>query len=237
MNRSSAGSRVALLTLSLLAVACGTARPPAETPRPRPAARAPLPSPAPAAELYAAGEALRDVLSGPWEYLGTGMWPGINRMQACAFRNSRVIVVNVYCSLTEAPAFRLDVYSPTRGHVRIYAEADGPLSASTRREYFTFTTQSEAPPGPQVSMAPLGLTMSFDELREYDQRRYEAFLPACYGGLEHSKHQTGCLGALAGHATAWTERNRGFLEHANEDWYRVVRQMRVLAAQYGRDPN
>ena len=147
-----------------------------------------------------------------------------------------MLIVNVYCSITEAPAFRIDVYSPTRGHVRIYAEANGPLSASSRSDYFTFTTQSEPPPHPAARMPPLGLTMSFDELHDYDQRRYDAFLPACYGGVEHSKPQSGCLGTLTGRVSEWNDRNRAFLEHANDDWYRVVQQMRVLAAEFGKDP-
>ncbi len=190
----------------------------------------------PTTELYAAQEALRDVLSSPWEYVGTGVWPGISRMQACAFRNDRVLIVNVYCGITETEAFRLDVYSATRGHVRIYAESKGPVSTHKRSEYFTFTAQSEPPPGPGARMPTLGLGMSFEELRSYDQKRYDAFLPACYGGIELSKRQGGCLGTLAGHAAEWTSQNRAFLEQANDDWYRVVRQMRTLAAQYGKDP-
>ena len=85
-------------------------------------------------------------------------------------------------------------------------------------------------------MPQLGLGMSFDELRAYDERRYDAFLPACYGGTQLSKPQGGCLGTLAGHAPQFAARSRAFLEQANDDWYRVIREMRVLAAQYGKDP-
>jgi len=28
-----------------------------------------------------------------------------------------------------------------------------------------------------------------------------------------------------------------FLEHANDDWYRVIRQLRTLAARYGSNPD
>src|SRR5689334_4119758 len=117
---------------SLLAVACSTAKHterPAVAQGPR-AVEAPVTMPV--AGLYPADEAVRDALSGPWQYVGTGQWPGIRRMYACAFRNERVLVVNVYCGVKETPAFRVDVYSPTRGRVRIYAEAKGPLSAHMR---------------------------------------------------------------------------------------------------------
>jgi hypothetical protein len=186
--------------------------------------------------LYAADEALRDALSGPWQHVGTGRWPGINRMYACAFRNARVLVVNVYCGTTDVRAFRVDVYSPTRGRVRIYAEASGPIVTRLRQQYFTFMAESEPPPGPETHMAPLALTMSFAELRRYDEQRYRAYLPACFGGQEHQRAHGACVGALATRGSEWASQNRSFLDGANSDWYRVVREMRVLAARYGKDP-
>src|SRR5688500_12702466 len=175
--------RLSLLVPSLLAAAC--AAPQAE--RPRPAATVTPPSVVspverPVSGLYGADEALRDALSGPWEYLGTGDWPGISRTEACAFRNDRVLIVNVYCTITETQAFRVDVYSPTRGRVRIYAESSGPVSTFTRTDYFTFTAETEPPPGPDERLPPLSLAWSFAELSAYDAQRYRAFLPACYGG-------------------------------------------------------
>jgi hypothetical protein len=191
----------------------------------------------PSQGLYAADEALRDALSGPWQYVGTGKWPGIRRMYACAFRNERVSVVNVYCGITERQAFRLDVYSPTRGRVRIYAEAKGLVSARRRPDYFTFMVESEPLPGPDARLPPFALGMSFDELRGYEERRYSAFLPTCYGGLELSHAKGGCLGALAGSAPAWADRHRAFLDAASEEWYRVVREASALATRYGREPD
>lgn len=190
----------------------------------------------PVAGLYPADEAIRDALSGPWQYVGTGQWPGIRRMYACAFKNDRVLVVNVYCGIKETPAFRVDVYSPTRGRVRIYAEAKGPLSAHMRQQYFTFTAESEPPPGPATGIPAMALTMSFPELRAYEEKRYGAYLPTCYGGKELDRAIGGCLGPLASDKNDWELRNRAFLDQANGDWYRLVREMRLLAMQHGKDP-
>lgn len=232
--------RPSLLSLVMLswafAAACaGTEpeRPPRIASATRVAREPSRPSPA---RLYAADEALRDALSGQWEYLGTVRWPGIERTRACVFRNDRVLVVNVYCAITETPAFRVDVYSPERGRVRIYAESNGPVSTRHRSEYFTFMVESEPPAHPQTQMPPLALTMSLTELRRYEQQRYGAYLPVCYGGERDSERQGGCLGALAARADEWAVQNRAFLEHANADWYRLVREMRALAIRYGKDP-
>lgn len=186
--------------------------------------------------LYTAEEALRDALSSPLEYVGTGRWPGINRMYTCAFRNERVLVVNVYCGTTDARAFRIDVYSPRRGRVRIYAEASGPILARIRKQYFTFMAESELPPGPEAHMPPLALSMSFAQLRAYDEQRYRAYLPACFGGQEHAHARDACIGALSALGPEWASQNRAFLDRANADWYRVVRELRVLATRYGKDP-
>jgi hypothetical protein len=224
--------------LSLLIVACGSARHgqrPARVERARPTSQTSAPKPQ-VERLYAADEALRDALSGRLDYVGTGPWPGINRMFACAFRNQRVLVVNVYCSIMESEAFRIDVYSPTRGRVRIYAEAQGPVSPRTRAEYFTFTAESEPRPTPQARLPALALAMSFEQLRAYDELRYRAYLPACYGGQEASRQRSGCLGTLAPRAKEWADQNRSFLASANSDWYRVVRDLRALAMRHGRQP-
>jgi hypothetical protein len=199
--------------------------------------RAPDLEPEPQGKLYSADEALRDVLSGELEYLGAGKWPGIERSRACVFRNRRVLVVNVYCTRTETPAFRIDVYSPERGRVRIYAEAKGSVSRRNRSDYFIFMTEGEPPPGPEARIAAVALTMSYQELRSYEQQRDDALLPGCYGGEQHQRNVGGCLGHLAPREGEWAARNRNFLEHANDDWYRVIQQMRLLATRYGTDPD
>jgi hypothetical protein len=198
--------------------------------------RKPTP-PRPAAKgLYSAQEALRDVLSGELEYIGTGRWPGVERSRACAFRNQRVVIVNAYCTLDEVNAFRVDVYSPERGRVRIYAETSGNVSARQRRDYFTFMVESSPPPSSAAKLPRLTLGMPYEELRRYEQQRYDAFLPGCFGGEKHERPVGGCLGTLAPRHGEWAAQNRGFLDRASDDWYRVIRQMRALAARYGAHP-
>jgi hypothetical protein len=230
-------SGLSILCMSLLTVACSRTQLSEEPSHVGSARRSgPAPSAQATDELYAIDEALRDALSGTWTYVGTGPWPGNSRMRACAFHNGRVLIVNAYCSLKEVSAFRVDVYSPTRGRLRIYAEAKQPISGLTLPQYFTFTAESEPPPRSDANFPALALTMSFDQLRAYEERRYRAFLPACFAGHELSRQRGGCLGSLAPWAAAWTERNRAFLEHASDDWYRLVHEMRALSSRYGQEP-
>jgi hypothetical protein len=224
--------------LLLLIAACRTSAP--ATPLARPVQPAvvqvdPLPRPAERG-LYAPDEALRDALSGGLKHIGTGQWPGIERSRACAFRNQRVVIVNAYCTITETQAFRVDVYSPERGRVRIYAEGRAPLSARMRPDYFTFMVESEPPLAADARTPAISLTMSYQELQRYEQRRYDASLPGCYGGEQRDQPVGGCLGALAASAAQWSARNRAFLDHASNDWYRIVRELRSLAVRYGTEP-
>jgi hypothetical protein len=238
MRASLQRARRPLLLTSILMVACIGAsvltRPARAKALATPAVQTSLPRPAEG--LYTVDEALRDALSSPWHHVGTGRWPGISRMYSCAFRNDRVLIVNVYCGTTEVRAFRVDIYSPRRGRVSIYAEASGPILARTRHQYFTFMAESEPPPGPEAHMPALALTMSFAKLRAYDKQRYGAYLPACYGGQQHARPRGACLGALAARSSEWAQRNRPFLERPSDDWYQLLREMRTLAGRYGKDP-
>lgn len=180
---------------------------------------------------------MRDVLSGELEYIGTGRWPGVERSRACAFRNQRVVIVNAYCTLNETQAFRIDVYSPKRGRVRIYAETRGTVSARQRADYFSFMVESSLPPSSATRIPPLALAMPYEALRSYEQQRYDAFLPGCFGGVQNDRPVGGCLDTLAPRHGEWAAQNRAFLERANADWYRVIRQMRALATRYGVNPD
>jgi hypothetical protein len=243
--RASTTSRVCTrvqLLLVLLSAGCASSakpveRPPARRPKVVVQHRAQPTAVAPTEEsLYSADAALRDVLSGKLEYVGTGHWTGVERLWACVFRNERVVVVNVYCTVTDLHTFSVEVLSPERGYVRIYAEANGPITVRDRALYFSFNAASEAPPEPATGIPPLDLTMSYEQLRDYDQHRYDAFLPGCYGGTKNKEPVGGCFGALAAREAQWSSENRGFLEEASGDWYEVVRQMRALAVRHGRDP-
>ncbi len=234
--------------IALLALGCGRPpaperRPPPPPPAERPAAPPPPRAPAPPVAqqpkpsgLYALDEAVADVLSGPLTYLGTGPWTGNQRFKACAYRNERVLVVDGYCTIKEAKAFKVEVFSPTRGRVRLYAEAKAPISTITRRHYFTFTGGSEPPPRARTRLPPVTLTMSFPELLAYDQRRYQAFPPSCFGGVEVHKRQGGCLGELAGRRTEWAKTNQPFLKEPPAAWYRIISDLRAQARQHGFDP-
>jgi hypothetical protein len=221
----------------LLAAACGTPTPRVwQPPRATPETLRVPPEPAGDSGIYSAQAALRDVLSGELEYIGTGSWPGVERLRACAFRNQRVLVVHTYCSLYEQPAFRIEVYSPDRGRVRIYAETTGAASARQRAEYFTFMVEGSPPPAAATRLPALRLEMPYEQLRSYEQQRYAALLPSCYEGEQNQRAVGGCLGTLAPHHHAWAAENRAFLEHANDDWYLVVRKLRALATRYGVNP-
>lgn len=233
---------VLAFTCALLAVACA----PATRPSPRavkrvsqPRAvvrRVPEPYPQPQGLLYTAEEALRDALSGRWEFLGTGPWHGNARMHACVFRNRRVFIVNVYCTLTDRQALRVDIFSPQRGRIRLYAEGPAPISAQRRQRYFTFTAESEPPAAGAKGLPQVSLGMNFGVLADYDRQRYEAYLPSCFAGEELSRERHGCLGALRGQGAGWAADNHAFLTAASADWYRLVRELRAAALRYGRDP-
>ena len=222
--------------LMLLAAACTVPAPSVRPPSRTTPVETRLAEPVSREALYSAQGALRDVLSGELEYIGTGKWPGVERLRACAFRNQRVVVVNAYCSLYEQPAFRVEVYSPQRGRVRIYAETRGVVSTRLRRDYFTFMVEGSPPPTAAARLPQLSLNMRYEELRRYEQQRYEAYLPSCFGGEQHEQAVGGCLGALASRQSEWAAENRAFLDQANDDWYQVVRKLRALATRYGVEP-
>jgi len=220
----------------LMAAACAVTRPSERAPVRPSAATTQQPAPSGETGLYSAQRALSDVLSGELQYIGTGAWPGIERFRACAFRNQRVLVVNAYCSLYEQPAFRLEIYSPERGRVRIYAETRGTVSSRLRKDYFTFMVEASPPPTAATRLPALSLQMPYEELRRYEQQRYEAYLPSCFSGEQNERPVGGCLGALAPRQGEWEAENRAFLAQANNDWYLVVHQLRALASRYGVDP-
>jgi len=183
--------------------------------------------------LYAMDEALADVFSGPLEHIGTGPWFGLFRINACAYRNKRVVVVNIYCTTKEMKAFSIVVFSPTRGRVMIYAEADKPISQLRRGGYFTFKGES-SPPGDPATLPLLSLDWNYKQLTTWDEKRYYKWIPGCFGGVEIRKPQSGCLKALEAKLDKFQARNQPFFDEPPDDWYRVVREMRARAVRDGK---
>src|SRR5207245_10338099 len=121
------------------------------------------------APLYSLQEALADVLAAPLTYVDTGPWFGMVHVDACLYRNDRVLVVNVYCTKKEQTAFRIDVFSPTRGRVMFYAEAKAPISTLTRAKYLTFKAEVE----PATNLPQVALDMTMAKLHDADEARYK----------------------------------------------------------------
>lgn len=231
--------RIPMLVLACVCACYHDAAPPPHRDTPvETTQRAPLtvqstqPEPTREGELYAMDEALADALSGPLQHIGTGAWFGLFRVNACAYRNQRVIVVNVYCTTNEMKAFSIVVLSPTRGRAVIYAEADAPISTLKRGDYFTFKGEANVPP--DSSLRPLSLGFGYDELTTWDEKRYNKYLPGCFGGVEIKRPQSGCLKPFEAKAATWKDRNQPFFDDPPEDWYRIVREMRERAKRDGK---
>jgi hypothetical protein len=225
--------------LGLLAACPGPTPTPTTPPPPvaTPIEVVPVDAAAPAIDRspYALDEALADVLAEPLTHVGTGEWFGLSRFYACAYRNSRAIVVNLYCAPREIAAFGLVVLSPNRGRAYLYAEAKAPVSTVRRADYFTFKGEtSPAIVDAQVPALELGFTL--DQLRAWDEQRYRAYQPGCFGGVEGGAPQGGCLQALRDQAPAWAARNQPLLADPPEAWYQVVRLLRGRATVEGREP-
>lgn len=228
------------LCFIFLAAGCGGVRGTQPPPSPAPPPSPPetprtAANPSSALPVYTLDEVLADVFSSPLRHIGTGPWHGIQRSHACAYRNDQVIVVDVYCTIKEGTAIRIDVLSPSRGRARLYAEARDRISRVRRDDYFSFLGEAQPPPLRRERLPPLRLTMSLPELQAYERQRYEKFLPTCYGGVELEKPQGTCTGPLTPHARAWAQKNQPFLDRPPEDWYRLVEELRALAQQHGRD--
>jgi hypothetical protein len=204
---------------------------PQEVPPGDPPTKPPPGTTAPDVALYALDDALDDALSGTWQHVGTGNWYGIDeRISACAYRNDRVLVVNVYCSTKELNGFRVDILSPTKGRVSLYAEADTPISTLARGKYVTFLGESQ-----QADPAlPAIASVSFAALRAYEEKRVGRGIPLCSGGIELGAPLSGCTGKLDSHEAAWAKRNNPFLANPNAAWYRIVKELRARARKDGK---
>lgn len=194
---------------------------------------APTPPPAAKVEMYALDEAIGDALAEPLTYVGTGDWFGVVRNKTCAYRNSRVIVVNVYCTTKEMTSFSAVVLSPKKGRAYFYAEAKAPVSGVTRDKYFTFKGET-SPVVVDAKLGALALDMSYPDLRAWDEKRYHHYIPGCFGGTEMGQPQSGCSKELDAHAGEWAARNGKFFDAPPPEWYRLVKELRGRAAKDGK---
>jgi hypothetical protein len=175
------------------------------------------------APLYTITDALEDVASGPLELIGTGPWFGNYSIHACAYRNERVVVVNVYCTRKEQPAFGLAVFSPERGRVYLYAEADDPISTLQRTDYGTF--RAEVQPLPED--APLSLDLSYTELNAWEERRYKAHEGACW----QDSGQSSCSHDLMHLLDEWAASAKPWIADPPASWYQLTKDLHARAAR------
>jgi hypothetical protein len=167
-------------------------------------------------------EALEDVASGPLVFVGTGDWFGNYSIHGCAYRNARVIVVNVYCTMKEQPAFGLVVISPTRGHLYIYVEADAAISTLARTGYLTFRVEAE----PVVLGDLVALDVTYADLRAWDERRYNAHVGACWTG-----DGTGCAKGFESRLDTWAPSANEFLAAPPQTFYQLTKDMHTRAVR------
>ncbi len=183
---------------------------------------APVDAP-PAVPLYTVTEALDDVLSGPLQFIGTGPWFGNASIHACAYRNERVIVVYEYCTVREQPALGLIVISPSRGVLKIYAEADSAISTLERTGYFTFRIEVQPP----RDTDPISLEVAYADLNAWEERRYNAFAPSCWSG-----DGTGCSPGLD--PQPWAESAESFLREPPAAWHALAKDLHARAVRDSR---
>lgn len=177
--------------------------------------------------LYTVDEALGDIAAGPLVFIGTGEWFGNFSIHGCAYRNARVIVVNVYCTVKEQPAFGLVVLSPARGRLMIYAEAEHPISALKRSDYFTFSAEVQ----PANPADPLALGISYADLRAWDERRYHARIGSCWAG-----DTVGCGDGLEPRLAAWSPSAKAFLDTPPAAFYQLAKDLHARAVRDSRRP-
>jgi hypothetical protein len=175
--------------------------------------------------LYTLNEALTDISASPLVFVGTGEWFGNFSIHGCAYRNARVIVVYVYCTVREQPALELVVLSPTRGRVLIYAEGSSPISTLKRSDYFNFRAEVQ-PPDPA---APLALGVSYADLRAWDERRYHSRLGSCWTG-----DTEGCGGGLEPRLPAWSPSAKAFLDDPPAVFYQLAKDFHARAVRDSR---
>jgi hypothetical protein len=168
--------------------------------------------------LYSIADALADIAADPLKFVGTGAWFGNFSIHACAYRNTRVVVINVYCTVKEQPALGISVLSPTRGRLNIYAEGESAISQLARSKWFTFKLETDVPD------EPVALDLTFPQLDAWEEHRYNARRGACW-----TDNGGGCSGGLE--PGDWTESARDFLAQPPDAFYRLAKDLHARAVR------
>jgi len=234
MRRSCGASYAALAVLAACTVTPAPAGPqpqPAQPPIGAPVPAQPVPAtggvvaeptpptpPAPSVDdLYPVEAAVADVLSSPLTYIGL---VGENAHIECGYRNERVVVIDAYCK-GFPKAFGVTVLSPTRGRVKIFAEARAPITKVKKSGYVVFSAESEGPN--TVVTPPLSLDMTFDAVVAYNLARARRNLPGCVREFQGAKVREGCSKQLD--LGAFIARDGSFVENPPQAWYELVQRI------------
>jgi hypothetical protein len=141
----------------------------------------------------------------------------------------------MYCTKTsEMKAFGLVVLSPKRGRAYLYSEAVRPISTVRRPDYVTMKIDAE-PALVDDRLPALSLTLSFAQLRKWDETRYNRYPPGCFAGIENKRPQAGCTKELDELATSWPAAQKPFLDNPPAEWYRLISDMRARAKTEGKN--
>jgi hypothetical protein len=180
---------------------------------------------APAVTLYRVVDALADAKASPLKRIGIGDWPGNFSIKGCVYRNDRVFVVDVYCTYKEQTAFSAVIISPEKGEVRVYAEADDPISTIERAKYFSFYAESYPPladhPVPPLDKATFAEVTAWQQ-QEYDSRLGMSGFGACSTGMRTCDQDP-----------AWDIAAREFIAEPTDDWTWIIDQLRNRAQHSG----
>lgn len=177
--------------------------------------------------LYTVAEAFDDIAADPLVFLGAGAWFGNSSIPACAYRNARVIVVYHYCTGKEQPALGIEVVSPTRGRLLIYAEATGAVSTLPRAKYFAFRVEVQ----PVIPDVPIALTVTYPELDAWQERRYNADAGGCWNGDGDD-----CSAELKPRFAAWLPATQEFLATPPEAFFKLAKDLHARAVRDSRRP-
>lgn len=178
----------------------------------------------PPPSFYTVADALADAKASKLERLGIGAWPGNYSIKGCVYKNDRVFVVDVYCTYKEQTAFSVVVISPTNGEVRIYAEANDPISKVKRSDYFSFYAETY-PPLAELPAPKLDAT--FDQVTAWQETSYNTRLKLPAFGA--------CSTDIATCADdSWLGMAKDFVKTPSDDWTWVIDQLRNRAQHDGK---